>query len=787
MQHPALAVCLSTAVAGETIRVPIAVTGSWVKAGRHFSITLEDLQSIESNFRKRKNGRVVVDYEHASEMPSIARGGPVPAAGSVEHVEVIGSTLYGDLDLTKRARKLIEDGEYMYLSPAIDWGAEDKKTGDPQGATLTSIGLTNHPFLEELPEIVLSEFTHRPEVLAPIYARLSVGQTALLLSETAVELGDVDPEKVIQVPVPQSGNMKIKVKVQRKEKDDDQELRDQLADELALKDDTKVKAGKRKISAVIGHLKGETKTTTASLIFPKEDWKSEDDVKGWLKSHGKKTGIDETGSSYRARQIDPSEFEDDSFRTIELNSDVTGKFSDDTSHDELRQHIQREVSEYYGSGGSGLAPTGEPYVREVYDDYVIVSQGMKCFKVPYSKDSDDDIKLGKWKEVKQQWVNASEVMMKASELASAKKKILLVEDDFFLFRANGEVYKRGYENDEGIITLSETVELADQELKDKGLDNEKREDKQGKAVASDKDGVKDDKDLQKSLRKEAEKRGANSKSDSDDDAEDAVLADLNADGATQRIPRLKIRAMKSKDGAGKTKHQAVVAGDGKLVGYIAADDFSDYAAKFSEGKGGQRQSMSEIRKHVLSEVIQDATGRSLSEKQIVQLVEFAIENEDTVKVKSERAKATKILMSEALDESGGIDKKKLRNIWADERISNRDYVDFEDAVEAVDELIRKGRYIPRQRKSLIRMYLSDREAFEEMSAAQPVVMDFSTRGIGGTGEESDKTPDAELNRRIQSLRKEEPKLNYADAMTKVLASDKNLKADYDKAHSQKLM
>ncbi len=54
---------------------------------------------------------------------------------------------------------MISSGQYRFFSPAIDWAARDKETGEAQGATLTSGALTNHPFLEELPAISLSELS----------------------------------------------------------------------------------------------------------------------------------------------------------------------------------------------------------------------------------------------------------------------------------------------------------------------------------------------------------------------------------------------------------------------------------------------------------------------------------------------------------------------------------------------------------------------------------------------------------------------------------------------------
>jgi len=136
--------------------VPIALTGTWVKSGRTFSITKRDLADMVRNFERRKNDQVVVDYEHASEMPEVARGGPVVAAGWIRELQSNGE-LKALIEWTPQAEEMIRSGQYRFFSPAIDWGARDKESGEPQGATLTSGALTNHPFLEELPPIMLSD------------------------------------------------------------------------------------------------------------------------------------------------------------------------------------------------------------------------------------------------------------------------------------------------------------------------------------------------------------------------------------------------------------------------------------------------------------------------------------------------------------------------------------------------------------------------------------------------------------------------------------------------------
>lgn len=176
------------------VRIPLAVTGTWVRGSNRFSITRGDLESIVRNFRERQNGEINVDYDHASEMPEVAAGGPIPSAGRIVGIDPpegmkagngkseVGSRgrgdegavpysqlstsysrfiLWGWFEPTERARALVKNREYRYISPAIDWGAKNKRTGKSQGATLTSVALTNRPFLEEMPQIRLSDPGYR--------------------------------------------------------------------------------------------------------------------------------------------------------------------------------------------------------------------------------------------------------------------------------------------------------------------------------------------------------------------------------------------------------------------------------------------------------------------------------------------------------------------------------------------------------------------------------------------------------------------------------------------------
>lgn len=153
---------LVAAITGDAsgpVRIPIAKLGKWVKGKLTFSITKTTLSSVVANLRKRR-AETVIDYEHASEFPEMAQGQPVPAAGWIKSIEDTpddDGVLYAHAEFTPRAQQMIQSGEYKYLSPVIDWGARDKVTGEAQGATLTSVALTNRPFLESMPALALSD------------------------------------------------------------------------------------------------------------------------------------------------------------------------------------------------------------------------------------------------------------------------------------------------------------------------------------------------------------------------------------------------------------------------------------------------------------------------------------------------------------------------------------------------------------------------------------------------------------------------------------------------------
>ena len=174
---------LSAVPAEGLARIPILVTGSWVKGGHDVSFTRDELSLAIDNFEKLANHDLNVDYDHACEDLERAAGSPTPSAGRIlaldepEEFRETGNgkrdtgeasdvsrvpspasrfILYGRYEPTARARQLIKNREYRYVSAAFAKDYPDRKTGESQGLTLTSVALTNQPFLDELPEVWLS-------------------------------------------------------------------------------------------------------------------------------------------------------------------------------------------------------------------------------------------------------------------------------------------------------------------------------------------------------------------------------------------------------------------------------------------------------------------------------------------------------------------------------------------------------------------------------------------------------------------------------------------------------
>lgn len=144
---------MKSIVDGEPIWIQIAKPGTFKGhvAGK-FSMNAETFTQIVANFNAQENRFIPVDFEHASEQHptqgSIPHTG-APAQGWITQLELrADGNLWGLVSWGEIARAYIKKGQYKFLSPAIVFGAKDRVSGKPCGARLSSVALTNNPFLD---------------------------------------------------------------------------------------------------------------------------------------------------------------------------------------------------------------------------------------------------------------------------------------------------------------------------------------------------------------------------------------------------------------------------------------------------------------------------------------------------------------------------------------------------------------------------------------------------------------------------------------------------------------
>ncbi|MDC8012933.1 phage protease [Tahibacter soli] len=127
----------------------------------------------------------VLDYEHQTLLAE-ENGQPAPAAGWFRNlVWREGEGLFGDVELTARARQYIADGEYRYFSPVIRY---DPKTGDVLAFVMGA--LTNNPAIDGMQAVALraaASFRLQPPKETPMDKLLAAVIAALSLHANATE------------------------------------------------------------------------------------------------------------------------------------------------------------------------------------------------------------------------------------------------------------------------------------------------------------------------------------------------------------------------------------------------------------------------------------------------------------------------------------------------------------------------------------------------------------------------------------------------------------------------
>lgn len=120
-------------------------------SGRAFTLDAKLFREMITNFKANEDGRLPIDFEHASEQDPT--DGTIPTTGAPAQGWIVDMALRPDGNLWAKvewsalARQYIREGKYRFISPAIHFEMKDRVTGKNIGAYCSSAGLTNAPFL----------------------------------------------------------------------------------------------------------------------------------------------------------------------------------------------------------------------------------------------------------------------------------------------------------------------------------------------------------------------------------------------------------------------------------------------------------------------------------------------------------------------------------------------------------------------------------------------------------------------------------------------------------------
>jgi phage I-like protein len=140
-----IAVALNAAVAGrlEGRRQWVhLLTPGVIQARDGRAFVMDDPKAVvDATLRRAGTTEIAVDYEHQIDLAKI-NGKPAPAAGWIKRFDVLASGIWGLVEWTDAAARMIAAKEYRYLSPVI------RLTADLEIVDILRVALTNNPALD---------------------------------------------------------------------------------------------------------------------------------------------------------------------------------------------------------------------------------------------------------------------------------------------------------------------------------------------------------------------------------------------------------------------------------------------------------------------------------------------------------------------------------------------------------------------------------------------------------------------------------------------------------------
>lgn len=138
------------------VEIHVAMEGSWEgHASGPFELTRAAFAEIVRNFEASPNP-IPLDFEHATAFAPEA-----PACGWVQRLEIRDDAdgtahLWAVAELGEKAAGYVKAGAYRFSSGVFEFGAVDPETGEDVGCVMSSLALTNVPFLRGQTPIQLS-------------------------------------------------------------------------------------------------------------------------------------------------------------------------------------------------------------------------------------------------------------------------------------------------------------------------------------------------------------------------------------------------------------------------------------------------------------------------------------------------------------------------------------------------------------------------------------------------------------------------------------------------------
>lgn len=176
------------------VEIHVAMEGAWEGHGSGpFELRRSDFETICANFEANPNP-LPLDFEHATCFAPEA-----PAVGWVQKLEVRddakgGAHLWATVELGDKAAQYIREGAYRFSSGVFEFESVDPVTGEDVGTVMSSLALTNVPFLRGQTPIQLSQRAaaqHRKKELS-----MKVSIDALKSALDGMEGDEIGPEQL---------------------------------------------------------------------------------------------------------------------------------------------------------------------------------------------------------------------------------------------------------------------------------------------------------------------------------------------------------------------------------------------------------------------------------------------------------------------------------------------------------------------------------------------------------------------------------------------------------------